>query len=431
MAENILIINSKENRDLLQKEDTCDKYDYLVAAGCGVIGGLIDIFLVGAPGNTVVGSWSDTQVDNVVMVFSRKMGWSPRVGNENNVKSAISYLERTYVVNYDQRSGVDVGNLFPMSTKNHHMKSLAHSPDIVGLFFSVLSQFTNTAAFVSGGNLITVSTDTYELQGSNFIAKIFCGVANWLGHLMSDVAGSSGASGRGSGLVMPFYTLFGFCNFGEFSVEKQRQDLATIAERAFTKGYDFRFGLAQAIPVVITDLSIRLIWAFRRYFQYRMPIKDCVPTSQHVTLRVMLLIGNGTLCVMDGIDAGIRSGGNALVFFMRLNLIAWFRFVMLVLKEVCIRIGIKGSIQRSIEAYKRINEALLEYLHELEKVDIVLFKEEVGRYQKVMSAFERVSSEEELNVMLLENYAELGFELPWKGDFDEFMSNKNNALVFE
>ena len=45
-----------------------------------------------------------------------------------------------------------------------------------------------------------------------------------------------------------------------------------------------------------------------------------------------MILGNGTLCVMDGIDAGIRANGNALRFFMRMNLVAWLRFVMLVLK---------------------------------------------------------------------------------------------------
>ena len=35
------------NRELLLKADKCDKYDYLTAVGCGVLGGLIDIFFVG------------------------------------------------------------------------------------------------------------------------------------------------------------------------------------------------------------------------------------------------------------------------------------------------------------------------------------------------------------------------------------------------
>lgn len=86
---------------------------------------------------------------------------------------------------------------------------------------------------------------------------------------------------------------------------------------AFQDGYDFRFSLAQSIPVIVTDLLIRLIWSLRRYFQFKKPLRECIPTQSHADLRVMLILGNGTLCVMDGIDAGIRANGNALRFFMR------------------------------------------------------------------------------------------------------------------
>ena len=158
---------------------------------------------------------------------------------------------------------------------------------------------------------------------------------------MSDIAGSSGSrgnDGRGTGVAMPFYELFQFCKFGKFSVGRDKQDFAVIAERAFKEGYDFRFGLTMTIPLIITDLSIRLIWAIRRYFQYGKMLKECVPTSEHSELRVMLLLGNGVLCVMDGTDAAIRSGGNFLIMFTRLNLVAWYRFVSLVIKEICIRL---------------------------------------------------------------------------------------------
>ena len=148
------------------------------------------------------------------------------------------------------------------------MMSLAHSPDIIGLFFSVLNQFTSTASFFADGKLITIATDTYELHGSNFITKIMCGIANWFGHLMSDVSGSSGAHGRGTGIVIPFYELFGLCKFGSFTTKNGQKDFSEIAMQAFTQGVDLRFGLAQAIPVVVTELSIRLIWALRQRFQY-------------------------------------------------------------------------------------------------------------------------------------------------------------------
>ena len=435
ISKNYSIIEvSEDNRKLLKSKDKCDKYDYLAAVACGAVGGLIDIFLVGAPQNSTLGNWTDKQVDNTVMGFAKASGWNPRNNQQGNPASAIGFLEKQFKVNYDQRYSADVENLFNMSTRNHHMMSLSHSPDLVGLFFSLLNQFTSTSSFIADGQLVTIRSDRYELQGGNFVAKLFCGIANWFGHIMSDIAGSSGSrgnSGRGAGVVIPFYELFQFCKFGSFRVGQDRQDLATIAVRAFQEGYDFRFGLASAIPVIITDLSIRLIWALRRRFQYGKALKECIPTHQHDDLRIMLLFGNGTLCVMDGIDAGIRSGGNFLAFFMRLNIIAWFRFVTLVLKEVCIRLGLADALQKNIEAFKRINEALLIYLHELESIDIEAFKKETEEYNEIMKVFTTAKTDKELNQILLNTFDRLGIQKPWKGDFDEFMSNKNNTLIFD
>lgn len=433
-SANALIVNSDENQALIQSGDKCDKYDYLIAVACGAVGGMVDIFLVGAPGDSVLGKWTDAQVDNAVKGFAKISGWNPKPDKADSVASAIGFLEKKFKVNYDQRHSADVNNLFNMSTKNHHMMSLAHSPDVIGLFFSILNQFTSTATFVANGQLVTINTETFELQGGSFVAKIFCGIANWFGHVMSDIAGSSGSrgnAGRGAGIVMPFYELFSFCKFGKLDVGKDKQDLATIATRAFQEGYDFRFGLATAIPVIITDLSIRLVWALRRHFQYGKLLKECIPTQKYADLRIMLIFGNGTLCVMDGIDAGVKSGGNFLAFFMRLNLIAWFRFVTLVLKEVCIKLGIAAPLQAYLEAYKRINEALLAYLKELEKIDIEAFKKETEEYNKIIASFDQVTNNEELNKILLETYDRMGYNKPWRGDFDEHMSNKNAILIFE
>jgi hypothetical protein len=297
-----------------------------------------------------------------------------------------------------------------------------------------LNQFTSTSSFIANGQIITIKTESFELQGSNFISKIFCGIANWFGHIMSDIAGSSGGrgnNGRGAGVVVPFYELFQFCKFGKFNVGKDRQDLSTIAIRAFQEGYDFRFGMATALPVVITDLSIRLVWSIRRYFHFEYALKDCIPTRKHDTLRVMLIVGNGTLCLMDGMDAAIRSGGNMLLFFTRLNIIAWFRFAMLVLKEVFIRIGVSNPLQKNIEAFKRINEALNLYMRQLEQLDIELFKKETEEYNRIANVLWDIYSEEKLNAVLYREIENQGIPIPWKGDFDEHMSDKNARLVFE
>lgn len=117
-------------------KDKCDRYDYLAAVGCGVMSGLVDIFLVGMPNvkttktNSILGNWTDAQADKAVEAFAKSLGWKG-----NGTGSAIGFLERRFPVNYDQGKGKDAGNLLKMRTQNHHMKSLGHSPDIVGLFF--------------------------------------------------------------------------------------------------------------------------------------------------------------------------------------------------------------------------------------------------------------------------------------------------------
>lgn len=427
------ISQDKEARSYFY-HDKCDKYDYLIAVGCGAVAGLVDIFLVGAPGDSKLQKWTDTQVDNTVMAFAKLCGWSPREGKENSKASAIGFLEKKFPVNYDQRHTGDVDGQFTMSAANHHMKSLAHSPDIIGLFFSILNQFTSTASFLDNGQLITIQTDTFELQGHNFISKLFCGVANWFGHIMSDIAGSSGAAGkenRGSGVVLPFYELFQLCDFGSFQVGNDRNTLATVATKVFQEGYDARFGLTMAIPVVLCDLSIKLIWALKHYFYHKRPLAECIPSKRHDDLRIMLIVGNGVLCLMDGADAAIRSGGNWVNFFLRLNIVAWFRLVSMVLREVCIRLGISFPLQKQLDAYIRINEALQTYLAQLQQIDLALFQKETEQYNQMLARMEKTSNAEDLNVLLHSEYEALGIELPYKGNFDDFMQDRSAVLEFK
>lgn len=81
----------KKDGELLQKH-ACDSSDYLIAVACGAVSGLVDIFLVGAPSQSVIGKWTDAQVDEAVKKFAEKSGWSPRPGKEGNVASAIDIL---------------------------------------------------------------------------------------------------------------------------------------------------------------------------------------------------------------------------------------------------------------------------------------------------------------------------------------------------
>ncbi len=353
--QDIRQLNQFVDDELRYKNAKCDKYDYMIAGTAGVLGGLIDVFFVGAPTEGILTKVADNAVDGMVIKvaslfenekFAQFIGVSTKKACTagNPLTNAISYLERNFKVNYDQCTGNAAGDIFDMSPSNHHIKNIAHWPDLIGLLFSIIAQFTNTSSFIANGRLITMDTDTFHLQGSNLLAKIFCGFCNWLGHIMSDIAGAGGTrekGGRGSGLPIPFYGLFQMLDFGKFGADKKT--FAEVCVKVFEKGYDFRHGVALAIPVITTELIIRIMYTVKQYFYHKKDLKDCLPNANIPEVRRMLVVGQGTLCLIDAGDATLRSGGNMVTFLLRTNLIAWVRFSFLAYKE-CVAFMKNGYI---------------------------------------------------------------------------------------
>lgn len=184
----------------------CDKTDYILAATSGAICGVIDIFLVGKPGESPVGNITDKWFENRTKDFAKFCGWNDKDGS---LSSAIRHLEKRFKVPYDQRGAGDAASrVFDLDPKNHHFKSLSHNPTLLGLFFSILDQFNNTSHFVTGGELIFLKEayGVFELHGNNVPSKLFCAFANWLGHLISDISGSSSSKGRGMGIPSPLWS---------------------------------------------------------------------------------------------------------------------------------------------------------------------------------------------------------------------------------
>lgn len=93
--------------------------------------------------------------------------------------------------------------------------------------------------------------------------------------------------------------------------------------------------------------------------------------------------------------------------------------------------GISFPLQKQLDAYIRINEALAMYLRQLEKIDFELFKKETEQYNRMLAMMESTNSEDELNVLLRNEYKALGIELPYSGEFDDFMNNTSSVLEFK
>lgn len=129
---------------------------------------MIDVFVVGKPGESPVGNITDKWFEERTKDFAKLCGWED---NGKGLSSAIAHLEKKFKVPYDQRGAGDAASfIFDLNPTNHHFKSLAHNPTLLGLFFSILDQFStpNQSHFVTGGELIALQNadDTFELRGN-------------------------------------------------------------------------------------------------------------------------------------------------------------------------------------------------------------------------------------------------------------------------
>lgn len=346
----------------------CDKLDYVLAASSGALCGVIDIFLVGKPGESPLGDISDKWFANRTIDFAKLFGWNSK-GNES-LSSAIGFLEKKFKVPYDQRGVGDAASfVFDLNPTNHHFKSLAHNPSLCGLFFSILDQFTNSSHFISDGELISLleADGKFELQGNDVPSKLFCAFVNWFGHLISDMSGSSSSKGRGMGIPSPLWTwtndiisLKRRLNIPVSHFDKAANELAL---NIYKEGYDARYQSAQAIPVFINEMLVRLIYALRRLIKYfsetdkgtrslALMWKTCEPFT-NPTVKRMLTVAHGTFCLLDIGDAtirGVAAGAgtfNPTEFFLRLNIVGVGRFT----------ISLYGETKREINYLKAEREA--------------------------------------------------------------------------
>lgn len=90
-----------------------------------------------------------------------------------------------------------------------------------------------------------------------------------------------------------------------------------------------------------------------------------------------------------------------------------------------------NAIPSEINNYKEVADAFERLATQLENLDIAKFREDTEKYQNISNKITKLRSEEEINALLLSAYKVFDIRIPWTGDFDSFMGNRNNKLVFE
>lgn len=80
--------------------------------------------------------------------------------------------------------------------------------------------------------------------------------------------------------------------------------------------------------------------------------------------------------------------------------------------------------------YAEIADLMERLAAKISNIDIDLFIKETEKYKNAADQIAKCQNDKELNEILLATYKELDIKIPWKGDFDTFMGDRSNRLVF-
>lgn len=188
-AENKDVIDAQFNESV----SDIDKWDYIVAASSGVLAAAMDILWVKDFSLENAQSWGKEKTDNFILKLAQKKGYKG-----NDLDGAIRKLEDLFKIPADELTNEFGGG------KQHHLRDFNHHASLLGLCFSILTQFTGIGYGTDkDGNFCTFKVPTNDAIGDDFTQKIFNGVVIWAFHMISDMDGSSGSAGWGTGIPGP------------------------------------------------------------------------------------------------------------------------------------------------------------------------------------------------------------------------------------
>lgn len=378
------------NTEIDRLTNHADGIDYMVAIGSGVVAGFIDSFWVGEFSFDRGQKWGNEKVNNFVVKIAQSQGYKG-----DDLQGAVKYLESKKKHRGNAPAGFGAASDSVTSDfgggKQHHLRDFAHHPTLVGLAFSLLTQFTGNAYGTdTNGVFKIVRIKNTSYIGQDIPHKLLYGVVYWFFHMVSDMAGSNATAGAGTGLpgpllslakelsVLPFFKDIKIKNM-ELSQWISKLFNGTLLAKRDENGkiieavpFDLRaeIGVAhelgrQAIPVILNECIVRGFYFIRRFSMEikekkvknlsdlkNIEWKNTLPFKNRTIVR-MLTISTGTFTAIDLADAAIRSaiksGGLTPAFLsnfvLRVNFVGIGRFAIAVGTDV--GMGVKRNQLRN------------------------------------------------------------------------------------
>ncbi len=321
---------------------TIDRYDFALSVATGIIAGVIDVLLVKVPVHKgFLGSPAS------------EGGWLSNIIKEKSgslfPKEKIQQLEKAYRVSYDPSNNSNLlEEVSGLGPRSHRYQSLGHDP-FLGFIFGVRDILAGDfSAIGKDGSLVIQHVADPFLQGENLFVRIFEALKNHMGHLASDVS-------TASGLPAPLMPLLSFLQFGE--IGNKKYTIGEVARQMYRSGYDFRHFIAGAIPVLLTEVIIRIGY-FAKSISNGKTLSESIPSASSIKLRRQLLIAHSVATFINAGKVYLTSNPLSISWAQTL---AFLRYVMPELAFLVI--GKEAAMSRLVEeeifkSYHAINNEI-------------------------------------------------------------------------
>lgn len=375
-----VIFNLDSQIDMLSSK--ADKWDYLLAVSSGIACGMMDILWTGdfslAEGRNI----SAQQINNLVKKTAKILGCE-----SDDLKNCVKFLEDKFPIPADGSASDFGGGL------QHHLRDFAHHPTIIGLIFSLLTQFTYKSYGTDlNGNFIMVDVPDKSkiFIGEDIFSKIVNGTIIWFFHLISDMAGSRSTVGLSGGTgipgpilsiakemsVIPFFknfkkddmsiSLFLSKLFNGTLLAKHDENGKIIPDSIVKLDLRGEMGFVvelekQVIPVIANECIVRAFYMIRRLAQQikqvdiksiddfkKVRVNEIFPINSP-TLARMLTVATGVFTTLDVSDAVITRK-----YWVSVNYVGIGRFTLALGNEMVWALK-RRDIKKIKDMYEKIN----------------------------------------------------------------------------
>lgn len=392
--------------EMNQCSANADRMDYFVAVASGIVCGILDVCWIGDFSFERGRAYSAEQTEGFVKKIAKAFGCK-----KDDIKSCVAFLEEKFPLSADGNTPDFGGGL------QHHLRDFAHHPTIIGLIFSLLSQFTEMSYGTDTlGKYIVVPVpeQSKAFIGKDITEKIFNGSIIWFFHLISDIAGSKKTAGLGGGTGIPGPILATAKELSAIplvrKITENKKSLSQFLSKLFNgtllaqydengkviKGtelkLDFRGELGvlaevgrQAVPVIANDIMVRMFYFVRKFASEVKKNKitelsdlknlswGIIKPFGNPTVSRMLFVASGVFTAIDVTEAVITE-----TYFVSVNYVGIGRFTVAMGSEIVNVLKVRDvkavkdmyeTIQRNV--YTKVDGGIYERLGE--KMDIDKF----------------------------------------------------------